>query len=98
MLQQLGAKRIFELTLGDEIKSQTDSFNKWTQGTCKAALDEYSLTGTINEMKEIYSPVTYLNNPVSKLDLSQSLKNWHQKNIKGFRLKARTVLTKGNTG
>jgi len=98
MLQQLGAKRIFELTLGNELKAQTDSFNQWARGTYKAALDEYSLTGTITETKEQYSPINYLKKPVSKLDLLQSLMNWHQKNIEDYKLKARTILTEGTKG
>ena len=106
-LDDLGADRIYELGLGDELCGQEESFRKWSLELYKAALSTFcidldnayieSLSKEDTEWTAQTSRLTFVDKD-EQFELCESLSRLHGKKIFPCKLAKKRNLNKANSG
>lgn len=106
ILHNIGAERVHDLGLGDELCGQEESFRKWSFGAFKSAID-YFCIDTDNSFADILSNIDLDWSPQTirltmhednKFDLCESLQKLHERNILPCKFVAKQNLQTLNSG
>jgi sulfite reductase alpha subunit-like flavoprotein len=110
---ELGAERIYELGLGDELCGQEESFRRWCASAFKSAVDAFCIDTdkefidslSRDQQEHSWSPQTVRLTPLGEPtatprppSLCEALSKLHSRKILPCRLKARCNLQKENSG
>ncbi|CAF0772283.1 unnamed protein product [Brachionus calyciflorus] len=106
ILYKIGAERVFELGLGDELCGQEESFRKWSIGAFKSAIETFcidadnSFLDTISNNDSGWTPQTIrlTIDETKKFDICESLNKLHGRKIYPCKLTTKRNLQAKNSG
>ena len=106
--KDLGAKRIHELGLADELFNQEESFRKWSIGVYKSAMQSFSIKQDesifdfISEDEFGWNPDTVqlclVQENVQNMDLCESLSKFHNRQVNPVKMVSKRNLQAQSTG
>lgn len=108
LLHSLGAERIYDLALGDELAAQEESFRNWALGVFKASVDIFCITADCSVLDSLsqrnslwtqqYTRLSFVERDDFQTNTLQSLSKWHNRKISTYKLIGRKSLRRDENG